>query len=342
MTDLHQDSGELFPTTQGFDGGVVAPEGAVAGAVEGTTIDALGDPGVEGTLQAGLDLKVRSQWSYARMRFLRHRLAMLGLFGLVIIFGAGILAPYITPYSFAYIPLFNPHYLAPPSQAYPFGTDANGSDEFSRVIWGIRTSMEVGVLVAFASTIIGLAVGAAAGFFGGWLDNLLMRVTDLVLTLPLLAVLLTASALLGQGNQWRVSLILVAFFWTGIARVVRGIYLSLREKEYVEAAKASGAGDARLMFRHILPNTLGPIVVNATLAVGTAILIEAALAFLGFGIKPPTPSLGILVSQAQQSPQAWWLTVFPGVTLVLIVLCVNFVGDGLRDALDPQQRRVRA
>jgi peptide/nickel transport system permease protein len=210
------------------------------------------------------------------------------------------------------------------------------------VIWGIRTSMEVGVVVAFASTVIGLAIGAAAGFFGGWLDNLLMRATDLVLTLPLLAVLLTASALLGQGNQWRVTIILVLFFWTGIARVVRGIYLSLREKEYVEAAKASGAGDARLMFRHILPNTLGPIVVNATLAVGTAILIEAALSFLGQGIKPPTPSLGILVSQAQASPQAWWLTVFPGVTLVLIVLCVNFVGDGLRDALDPQQRRVRA
>ena len=342
MTDVRQDSGELFPTTQGFDGEIIAPDQAVAGAVEGSMIDALGDPGVEGTLQAGLDLKVRSQWSYARMRFFRHRLAMLGMFGLVIIFGAGILAPYITPYSFAYIPLFNPHYLAPPSQAYPFGTDANGSDEFSRVIWGIRTSMEVGVLVAFLSTVIGLAIGAAAGFFGGWLDNLLMRVTDLVLTLPLLAVLLTASALLGQGNQWRVSLILVAFFWTGIARVVRGIYLSLREKEYVEAAKASGAGDARLMFRHILPNTLGPIVVNATLAVGTAILIEAALSFLGQGIKPPTPSLGILVSQAQQSPQAWWLTVFPGVVLILTVLCVNFVGDGLRDALDPQQRRVRA
>lgn len=342
MTDVRQDSGELFPTTQGFDGDVIAPEGAVTGAAGGG-LEPLGEGGpVETAYSAGLDLKVRSQWSYARMRFFRHRLAMIGLFGLVIIFGAGILAPYITPYSFAYIPLFNAHYLAPPSAAFPFGTDQNGADEFSRVIWGIRTSMEVGVLVAFLSTVIGLIIGAVAGYYGGWLDNLLMRATDLVLTLPLLAVLLTASALLGQGDQWRVSIILVLFFWTGIARVVRGIYLSLREKEYVEAAKASGAGDARLMFRHVLPNTLGPIVVNATLAVGTAILIEAALSFLGFGIKPPTPSLGVLVSQAQQSPQAWWLTVFPGVTLVLIVLCVNFVGDGLRDALDPTQRRMRA
>ena len=137
-------------------------------------------------------------------------------------------------------------------------------------------------------------------------------------------------------------LILALLLWTGIARIVRGVFLSLREKEYVEAAKASGAGDIRIMFRHILPNTLGPIIVNGTLAVGAAILTEAALSFLGFGIKPPTPSLGVLISEAQTSPQQWWLTVFPGLVIVLIVLCVNFVGDGLRDALDPQQRRVRA
>jgi peptide/nickel transport system permease protein len=301
---------------------------------------------VEDTQAAGLDLKVRSQWSYARMRFFRHRLAIIGLIGLVVIFGAGIFANFVAPYSYSQIDLN--HILQGPSHAHYFGTDALGRDQYTRTIWGIRTSMEVGFFVAVLSTFIGLIIGAVAGYYGGWLDNLLMRITDLVLTLPLLAVLLTASALLGQGNQWRVSLILVFFFWTGIARVVRGIFLSLREKEYVEAAKASGAGDARLMFRHILPNTLGPIVVNATLAVGTAILIEAALSFLNFGIKPPTPSLGVLISDAQANPSTpsggttWWLTIFPGLTLVLIVLCVNFVGDGLRDALDPQQRRVRA
>src|SRR6266576_4846240 len=169
-----------------------------------------------------------------------------------------------------------------------------------------------------------------------------MRLTDLVLTLPALAILLTASALLGQGSQWRISFILALFFWTGIARVVRGIFLSLREKEYVEAAKAAGAGDWRIMFRHILPNTLGPVIVNGTLAVGTAILTESALSFLGFGIKPPTPSLGALVSDGQNYPVQWWLTIFPGLLIVLIVLCVTFVGDGLRDALDPQQRRMRA
>jgi peptide/nickel transport system permease protein len=317
-----------------MEGGVVVPQGPVGRP----PLDTRGGP--ETTEQAGLHLKVRSQWSYARMRFFRHRLALVGMVGLVVIFGAGVFANFVAPYGYAQIDLS--HILEGPSRAHYFGTDSIGRDEFTRVVWGIRTSMEVGVFVAFVSTVVGLVVGAVAGFFGGWMDNLLMRFTDLVLTLPLLAVLLTATALLGQGSQWRVSLILVFFFWTTTARVVRGVYLSLREKEYVEAAKASGAGDMRLMFRHILPNTLGPIVVNATLAVGTAILVEAALSFLGFGIKPPTPSLGVLVSDAQQNPQQWWLTVFPGLTIVAIVLCVNFVGDGLRDALDPQQRRVRA
>jgi peptide/nickel transport system permease protein len=322
----------LFPTASAMEGNAVMADVATRT--------------VEDDQSAGMTLKVRSQWSYARMRFFRHRLAVAGLLGLIIIFGAGIFAGEIAPYGYAQIDLT--HILEGPSHLHYFGTDALGRDQYTRVLWGIRTSMEVGVFVAFLSTLVGLIIGAVAGYYGGWMDNLLMRVTDLVLTLPLLAVLLTATALLGQGNQWRVSLILVFFFWTTTARVVRGVYLSLREKEYVEAAKASGAGDARLMFRHILPNTLGPIVVNATLAVGTAILVEAALSFLGFGIKPPTPSLGVLISDAQASPttpsggSAWWLTIFPGLTLVLIVLCVNFIGDGLRDALDPQQRRVRA
>ncbi len=297
---------------------------------------------VDATVEAGLELKARSQWSYARRRFLRHRLAMGGLVGLVILFGAGVFANYIAPYSFEEIDLT--HVLVAPTtfQHHFFGTDEIGRDFFSRVIYGIRTSEEVGVFVAVVSSLIGLAVGSVAGYYGGWIDNIVMRITDLVLTLPAIVVLLTAAALLGEGSQWRVSLILALFFWTGLARVVRGIFLSLREKEYVEAAKASGAGDLRIMFRHILPNTLGPVIVNGTLAVATAILIEAALSFLGFGIKPPTPSLGVLIASGQNNPQKWWLTLFPGLTIVAIVLCINFIGDGLRDALDPQQRRVRA
>jgi ABC-type dipeptide/oligopeptide/nickel transport system permease subunit len=253
-----------------------------------------------------------------------------------------VFANLVAPYNFAAIDLNNILHAPTTSGHHFFGTDEIGSDEFSRVIWGIRTSEEVGIFVAVVSSILGLIIGAFAGYYGGWIDNLLMRFTDLVLTLPALAILLAVAALWGQGSQWRVSIILALFFWTGIARVVRGIYLSLREKEYVEAAKAAGSGDMRIMFRHILPNTLGPVIVNGTLAVAGAILTEAALSFLGFGIKPPTPSLGVLVAAGQTNPQQWWLTIMPGLTIVLVVLCVNFVGDGLRDALDPTQRRVRA
>jgi ABC-type dipeptide/oligopeptide/nickel transport system permease subunit len=297
---------------------------------------------VDATLEAGLELKARSQWSYARSRFLRHRLAMVGLVGLIVVFGAGALAGLVAPYSFDQIDL-NHVFQAPTTVGHHFfGTDEVGRDYLSRVIYGIRTSEEVGLFVATVSSIFGVVVGAVAGYYRGWIDNVLMRITDLVLTLPALTILLAAAALWGSGSQWRISFILAAFFWTGIARVVRGVFLSLREKEYVEAARASGAGDLRIMFRHILPNTLGPVIVNATLAVAAAIITEAALSFLGFGIKPPTPSLGVLVSGGQIAPQKWWLTVLPGLVLVFIVLCVNFVGDGLRDALDPTQRRIRA
>ncbi|MGH2972099.1 MAG: ABC transporter permease [Gaiellaceae bacterium] len=291
----------------------------------------------------GMDVTVRSQWSYARRRFLRHRLAMIGLVGIIIIFGAGALANFVAPYSFDQIDLTN--VLHPPTTVghHIFGTDEIGRDSLSRVIYGIRTSEQVGLTVAGVSTLFGLFVGAIAGYYRGWVDNVIMRVTDLILTLPVLVVLLTVAAMLGRsGSVWTIVFILAGFFWSPIARIVRGVFLSLREKEYVEAAKAVGAGDFRIMFRHMLPNTLGPIVVNGTLAVADAILIEAFLSFLGEGIADPTPSLGKLVFEGQQFPQKWWITVIPGLVLVLIVVCVNFVGDGLRDALDPQQRRVRA
>jgi ABC-type dipeptide/oligopeptide/nickel transport system permease subunit len=297
---------------------------------------------VDSTVAAGLEIKVRSQWTYARIRFVRHRLAMVSLIVLIFIFACGAFANFIAPYGYSTIDLTNILHAPTTVGHHFFGTDEIGRDYFSRTIYGIRTSEEVGITVAILSSIIGLIVGAVSGYFGGWIDNLLMRITDLVLTLPALAILAVAAALLGSGNQWRVTLILVAFFWTTLARIVRGIFLSLREKEYVEAAKAAGSGNARIMFRHILPNTLGPVIVNGTLATATAILTEATISFLGFGIKPPNPSLGVLVAGGQANPQKWWLTIFPGLLIVLIVLCINFVGDGLRDAVDPTQRRVRA
>jgi len=308
---------------------------------------AVGADTTDVTVAAGLELKARSQWWYARNRFLRHRLAMIGLVGLVIIFGSGALASFWVPYHYDTIDLTHT-YVPPTFTAHHFfGTDVLGRDFFSRTIYGVRTSEMVGLVVAAASSTLGVIVGAIAGYYRGWVDNILMRITDLVLTLPAIAILLTVAALFGTGGQWgpfpwRITAILAAFFWTGIARIVRGVFLSYREKEYVEAAKASGAGDLRIMFRHILPNTLGPVVVNATLAVAAAILTEAALSFLGFGIKPPLPSLGVLIAEGNQDPTKWWLTVLPGLVLVAIIICINFVGDGLRDALDPTQRRVRA
>jgi ABC-type dipeptide/oligopeptide/nickel transport system permease subunit len=291
--------------------------------------------------ESGLELKARSQWSYVWRRFIRHRLAMGSVVVLILTILSGVLANHLTSYGYAQLD-FN-SILKGPTSKHIFGTDLLGRDYLTRVLFGIRTSVRVAFLVAILSTSIGTAVGAFAGYFGGWIDNLLMRFTDLVLTLPLLAVLLVASNKFGSGNQYHVAIILALLFWTGIARVVRGVFLSLREKEYVDAAKAAGAGDMRIIFRHMLPNTMGPIIVNMTLTVAGAILIEAALSFLGFGIKPPTPALGQLINDGENYLQtAWWLVVFPGVAIMILVLCINFIGDGLRDALDPTQRRVRA
>jgi peptide/nickel transport system permease protein len=293
--------------------------------------------------ESGLDVKARSQWSYARRRFLRHRLAMGSLIVLAIILLAGVFARWVAPYPFSGLDLTAAGHAPTFHHSHIFGTDLLGRDYFSRVIYGIQTSEKVAFLVGGVSTVIGTFIGAVAGYYGGWVDNALMRFTDLMLTLPLIAVLLTVAAFLGKGDELRVGFIIALLLWTQLARIVRAQFLSLREKEFVEAAKASGSGDLRIMFRHMLPNCLGPILVSATLTVGTAILLEAFLSFLGFGIQPPTPALGKLIADGQDvSQHMWWLVTFPGLTIVIVVLCINFIGDGLRDALDPTQRKVRA
>jgi ABC-type dipeptide/oligopeptide/nickel transport system permease subunit len=293
--------------------------------------------------QSGVDVKARSHWAYARRRFLRHRLAMGSLLVLLAIICCGIFANQVAPYSYDQLDLTNIGASPTTKGHHFFGTDLLGRDYFSRVIFGIRTSVRVAFIVALLAVIFGTAIGALAGYFRGWLDNLLMRLTDLILTLPALALLLVASRFLGQGSQYRVAVILSLLLWTTLARLVRGTFLSLREKEFVEAAKASGSGDFRIIIRHMLPNSLGPIIVSATLLVAAAILIESTLSYLGFGIAPPTPALGQLISEGQQNMLTmWWLVTFPGLTITLIVLCINFIGDGLRDALDPTQRRIRA
>jgi ABC-type dipeptide/oligopeptide/nickel transport system permease subunit len=338
MTETRLDRDPEFPVVgAGPDSATVSP------ANPGAEVVADLPDGIDLVHEHGLELKSRSQWGYARRRFVRHRLAMASLVVLLIILLAGLLANFIAPYPFDAQDFA--HGGQPPTLKanHYFGTDVLGRDYFSRVVYGIRTSAKVALIVTLVSTIIGTLIGAVAGYYTGWVDNILMRFTDLILTLPGLAVLLTAAAFLGTGNPIRVAFILALLFWTGLARIVRGSFLSLREKEYVEAAKAAGSGDLRIMFRHMLPNAVGPIVVNATLIVGIAILTEAALSFLGFGIQPPNPSLGKLIADGQDvSSSMWWLVTFPGLTIVLIVLCINFIGDGLRDALDPTQRRTRA
>ncbi len=342
----------MVASTAPTGAGVVAPDGAAPLSSD-----------VELAHEAGVELKARSQWSYARMRFLRHRLAVVSL-AILLLFGVlALFAKQIAPYGFDEIDLsdIDPSTGLAKSPrlegGHIFGTDQLGRDYLSRIIYGIRTSLWVALFVAIVATAIGTAIGALAGFYGGRTDNLLMRFTDLILTLPGVAVLLTAAVYLGSDDSeiglgpitipiyqpMKIGIILAFLFWVGLARVVRGLFLSLREKEFVEAAKAAGASDIRIIMRHILPNCVGPIVVFTTLIVAGAILTEAFLSFVGYGIQPPNAALGKLIVDGQSEGfSLWWLVTFPGLAILLIALCINFVGDGLRDALDPTQRRTRS
>ena len=330
MTEPHTQHDMLRSTAPSVTGGAVLESAPATG-------------GAALAHEAGIDVKARSQWTYVRIRFFRHRLAVISLAILLLIALVAIFAKQLAPYGYDELDLDNTTQAPTLKDWHLFGTDQLGRDYLSRVIYGVRTSLWVAVFVAVFSTALGTAVGAAAGYFGGTTDNLLMRFTDLILTLPGLAVLLTASVFFGSGDPFRIGLILAFLFWTATARIVRGLFLSLREKEYVEAAKAAGASDLRIIVRHMLPNCMGPILVNMTLIVALAILTEAALSFLGFGIQPPNAALGKLINEGQgEGFHLWWLVTFPGLVIVLIALCINFVGDGLRDALDPTQRRVRS
>lgn len=272
-------------------------------------------------------------------RFLRHRLAVGGLVLLVVIALAVMLAGVISPYG--YEELGPGEELRGPNGTHLFGTDSIGRDQLSRVLHGGRISLAVGAGVALLSGFIGAAVGAASGYFGGRLDNFLMRATDLFLAIPLLVLLMLMARGFGR-SVFSIILVLSLFFWMPLARIVRGVFLSLREREFVEAARALGASSRRIILRHLLPNAMGPIIVTVTLSVATAILSESVLSFLGFGVRPPTPTWGnMLADSGDLATTAPWLVWFPGLAILLTVLAVNFVGDGLRDALDPSQRRVR-
>ncbi len=280
----------------------------------------------------------RSQARLVLGRFLRHRLAVISLVVLLAVVLLAFVGGALWRYDYGEI---TPDNSVPPSWGHPFGTDAVGHDAFAQVLRGTQLSLGIAVLVALFSTLVGTIWGATAGYYRGAVDSVMMRISDLILTLPLLAVAAVLAHNAG-GSWWLIALVIAGLYWAYVSRVARGVVLSLREKEFVEAARALGASDSRIIFRHLVPNALGSVIVNATVLVAIAILLETALSFLGFGVRPPDTSLGLLVSNAKTAVGTRpWLFYFPGLFIITIALTINFIGDGLRDAFDPQQTKVR-
>ena len=305
----------------------------------------------------GAEPKARTQWQLFRRRFVQHKMAVVGLVVLVLLIIACFGADWIAPYD------RNEQNLAAatesPSLDHLMGTDRLGRDLLTEILYAGQVSLSIGLAVAFFSTIFGTLVGSFAAYFGRGVDQLLSRITDLFLVVPALLVAATALSYVRTNEQFlwwdvgdkflgitidvKVAMIAILAFlsWTYIARIVRGQVLSLKEKEYVEAARAGGASNRRIIFRHILPNSIGVITVNATLAIAVAIVAEATLSFLGFGLPPPNFSWGYLIYDARGTVGTAnaYLLYFPGLMLLITVLCVNFLGDGLRDAFDPHGRQ---
>lgn len=270
-------------------------------------------------------------------RLFRNRFASTGLGVVLLLFFLSLLAPYLTPYDPDAVDAYR--VLMPPSWDHWFGTDELGRDVLTRVLYGARISLKVGFVAVGIAVAIGTAVGLIAGYYGGWLDALLMRLVDIMLCFPTFFLILAVIAML-EPSIWYIMVIIGLTGWMGVARLVRAEVLSLKEREFVMAAIALGASDIRIIFRHILPNALSPVLVSATLGVAGAILTESALSFLGIGVQPPTPSWGnILTSGKDYIEFAWWLSLFPGTAILVTVLSYNLVGEGIRDALDPRINR---
>lgn len=284
-----------------------------------------------------------SAFKQAWRRFARNKVAILGLVILLIIGLLTIFAPLITKYTVGWGPneIELRYVLSPPSARHPLGTDSVGRDTLTRLLYGGRVSLSIALVTVLANCLIGIVAGAVAGYFGGWVDNVLMRLVDVILSFPFLPFALTLVAIRGPGIENLVFAI-VLLGWPGPARLVRGEFLSLRERDFVEAARATGAKPWRIMMRHILPNTLGPLIVSATLGIAGIILLEAGLSFLGFGVRQPVATWGNMLTEANDLvtlTSRQWLWIPPGLMVFLTVLCINFVGDGLRDVFDPRQKR---
>lgn len=267
-------------------------------------------------------------------RFKRNKLAVAGGVIVVVLFVIAVLAPFISP--------FNPndidrkHILEPPCSRHPLGTDDLGRDVLSRMVYGSRISLAVGFIAVGIATIIGMLLGAVSGYYGGWTDRAMMRFIDIMLSIPTFFLVLAVIAFVGP-SIWNIMIVIGFTSWMAIARLVRAEFLSLKEREFVLAAKALGANDMRIILRHIMVNSMAPVFVSAILGVASAILVESALSFLGIGVQPPTPSWGNMLTSGKDNIEiAWWLSLFPGIAILITVLSYNLFGEGLRDALDPR------
>jgi peptide/nickel transport system permease protein len=275
-------------------------------------------------------MKRREFWA----RFRRNKMAMSGLVMVGGLFAVSLFAPWLAPYDPGFIDL--KEVLMAPSAEHWLGTDPLGRDVLSRIIYGAQVSLKVGFVAVGLATCIGLMVGALAGFYGGWVDLVLMRFVDLMLCFPSFFLILAVIAVL-EPSIWNIMVVIGLTGWMGVARLVRAEFLSLREREFVVAARALGASDRRLILRHLLPNALAPVMVSATLGVAGAILTESALSFLGLGVQPPTPSWGNILTAGKDNIEiAWWLSVFPGLAILVTVMSYNLLGEGIREAIDPR------
>jgi peptide/nickel transport system permease protein len=271
-------------------------------------------------------------------QFRRNKLAVAGLFVILFFYAAAIAAPLISRYDYQEIQAGMRN--KPPSAEHWLGTDRNGRDVYSRLVKGGQISLAAGFASVVIIMTVGVVLGAISGFFGGWVDTLVMRFTDVLLAIPLILLLITAASLFSPGL--RTTIIVIGLTsWPGAARLVRGQFLALKGQEYVTAARAMGANPTRIILRHLFPNSLAIIIVEATLWLSYAIILESSLSYLGLGVVIPTPSWGNMLQDGQREllAGAWWLTLFPGLAIFITVLCFNLMGDGLRDALDPRHRK---
>jgi peptide/nickel transport system permease protein len=267
-------------------------------------------------------------------RFKKNKLAVVGGIIVMCLVVVAVLAPLLSPYNPDQID--RQQILEPPSLRHPLGTDDLGRDLLSRMIWGARISLAVGFVAVGIATLIGMISGALAGYYGGWTDRIIMRFIDIMLSIPTFFLILAVIAFVGP-SIWNIMIVIGITSWMGVARLVRAEFLSIKEREYVLAAKALGVNDIRIIFRHIMINSLAPVLVSAVLGVASAVLVESALSFLGLGVQPPHPSWGNILTLGKDNIEiAWWLSVYPGLAILVTVLGYNLLGEGIRDSIDPR------